>query len=147
VIATVLALAAAATLSACGVATPQTALGYAASDGVDLQLGALEGANLLVLTAAKGDPGTLIGALANNGDVPLTVQIGTADSPTSVTVAAHGIALLGPDHTAVPLPAVAAPPGALLEISVQSDVTGSTSLQVPVLDGTLPAYAGLVPKP
>ncbi len=118
VIATALALTAAATLSACAAATPQTALGYAASDGVDVRLGALEGANLLVLTAAKGDPGTLIGALANNGDVPLTVQIGVAASPTSVEVAAHGIALLGPDHTAVPVPAVAAPPGALLEIGL-----------------------------
>ena len=62
-------------------------------------------------------------------------------------MAAHGIALLGPDHTAVPVPAVASPPGALLEIGLQSDVTGSTTLQVPVLDGTLPAYTNLVPKP
>lgn len=139
-------LASAAVLAGCGIA-PSEIVSYPASDGVDLTLGALQADNLLVLTAAENDPGTLIGALTNNGDQAMTVHIGLADSPTAVPVAAHSTTLLGPQHKEIGLASVPAPPGALVELSIDSDVAGAASLQVPVLDGSLPDYASLVPAP
>ena len=139
-------LASAAALAGCGIA-PSEIVSYPASDGVDLTLGSLQADNLLVLTAAENDPGTLIGALTNNGDQAMTVHIGLPASPTAVPVAAHSTTLIGPQHRAIDLTSVPAPPGALVELTVDSDVAGSASLQVPVLDGTLPAYSTLVPQP
>jgi hypothetical protein len=138
-------LASAAVLAGCGIA-PSEIVNYPASDGVDLTLGSLQADNLLVLTAAENDPGVLLGALTNNGDQAMTVRIGLPDSPTTVPVAAHSTTLLGPDHTAVDLSTVPAAPGALVELAVDSDVSGNATLQVPVLDGTLPAYSGMVPQ-
>lgn len=138
-------LASAAVLAGCGIA-PSEIVSYAPSDGVDLTLGSLKATNLLVLTAAENDPGTLLGALTNTGDQAMSVSIGLPDAPTTVPVAAHSTTLLGPDHRTVDLTSVPAAPGALVELSVASDVAGSATLQVPVLDGTLPAYATLVPQ-
>jgi len=139
-------LASAAALAGCGIA-PSEIVNYPASDGVDLTLGSLQADNLLVLTAAENDPGTLIGALTNNGDQAMTVKIGLPASPTAVPVEAHSTTLIGPQHTTIDLASVPAAPGALVELSIDSDVAGSASLQVPVLDGTLPDYATLVPQP
>lgn len=139
-------LASAAALAGCGIA-PSEIVNYPASDGVDLTLGSLQADNLLVLTAAENDPGTLIGALTNNGDQAMTVKIGLPASPTAVPVAAHSTTLIGPQHTTIALASVPAAPGALVELSIDSDVAGTASLQVPVLDGSLPDYATLVPTP
>lgn len=135
-----------AALAGCAV-PPSEVVNYPASDGVDLSMGSLQADNLLVLTAAENDPGTLIGALTNNGDQAMTVKLGLPDSPTSVPVAAHSTTLIGPQHTTIALNSVPAAPGALVELSIASDVAGTTSVQVPVLDGSLPAYATLVPQP
>ncbi|MDO8121664.1 hypothetical protein Q6346_10120 [Isoptericola sp. b490] len=145
------ALASAAVLAGCGASETTN---YAASDGVDVTLGHLTGDNLMVLTAAKGDPGTMIGALINDGDQPMTVQLGVGSAVVPVQVPARSTVLLGPQQNAPAAPpattvdvrSVPAPPGALVSVSVASDVSGRTTVQVPVLDGTLPAYASLVPS-
>ena len=139
-------LASAAALAGCGIA-PSEIVSYPASDGVDLPLGGLQADNLLVLTAAENDPGTLIGALTNNGDQAMTVHIGL---PARAHRGPRSGALDDPDrpqHRAIDLTSVPAPPGALVELTVDSDVAGTASLKVPVLDGTLPAYSTLVPQP
>lgn len=140
-----LALVAALPLAACA-QTPLTAQPYVASDGVDVRHGDLRGHNLLVLAAEEGAPGTVLGSLQNAGSVELTVQIGTAEAPAEVTLAPGENALLGPDDVEVAIAAVDAPPGALTTLSVVTDAGGSTDLQVPVLDGSIPYYADLVPE-
>ncbi|MCV2395049.1 hypothetical protein OEB99_12085 [Actinotalea sp. M2MS4P-6] len=140
-----LAVAAAATLSAC--APEMTSRPYAASDGIDVTVGALRGGNLLVLTAAEGDPGTVLGSLTNTGEAAITAQVGSPDAPVTVQIEPGATALLGPDHVEVAIASVPAPPGALTTIMVASDVDGSATVDVPVLDGTLEAYASLVPTP
>ena len=144
-----LALAASAlTLAGCSATNPvTTSKPYAASDGVDESLGALSFGNLLVLSAATGDPGTVLGSVTNAAARETSVTIGVAGDTTTLAVPAGATVLLGPEHTVVPLGAVDAPPGALVVLDLASDADGSTSLQVPVLDGTFPQYATLVPTP
>lgn len=134
-------------LTGCQSSNPITAEPYAASDGVDVDLGSVRAANLLVLAAEQGAPGTVIGSVTNEGTEPVTVEIGVADALTSIDVEPGGTALLGPDHAEVPVEAVDAPPGALLQLRLTTTSEGSTTVTVPVLDGALPYYATLVPAP
>ncbi len=138
-------VAAAATLSACGPSLPLTQEPYAAGYGFNLTVGALEGLDLLVLTDAEGQPGTVLGAVHNTGDTAVTVQVGSPDAPVSIEVDAGEVATLGPDANEVAVAAVPAPPGALTALTLASDRDGAATIDVPVLDGTLPAYEGLVP--
>lgn len=135
-------------LSACSATNPATTnVDYAASDGVDLTLGSLDLGNLLVLAASEGAPGTVLGSVTNGGSERTSVQIGLPDAdPVTLQVDAGETVLLGPDQEPVDLDAVPAPPGALVELTVGSEADGTTSLQVPVLDGTLEQYADLVPQ-
>ncbi len=136
------------TLAGCSATNAVTTTkAYAASDGVDATLGSLSFGNLLVLSAAKGDPGTVLGSVTNAATSKATVTIGIAGDTATLSVPAGATVLLGPDHTAVPLSSVSEPPGALITLDLASDADGSTSLQVPVLDGTFAQYATLVPTP
>lgn len=142
-----LAVLAVAPLAACQSSTPITTKDYAASDGVAATLGTVRAGNLLVLAAKDGAPGTVLGSLTNDGTASVTVQVGPADDPTSIDVAPGATALLGPDGTEVPVAAVPVAPGALMELRLAATTEGTTTVQVPVLDGTLPYYATLVPSP
>jgi hypothetical protein len=134
-------------LAACQSSHPITAEPYAASDGVDATLGSVRAGNLLVLAAADGAPGTVLGSLTNDSDRAVTVQVGLEDDLTSIDVAPGATELLGPDDTEVAVPAVPVAPGALMALRLSADAEGTTTVQVPVLDGTLPYYATLVPTP
>ena len=135
------------TLTGCSATNPvATNQEYAASDGVDARLGELEFGNLLVLTAEQDAPGTVLGSVTNRSDRSMTVQIGLAGDETSMRLSAGETLLLSPEDAAVDLAAVPAAPGALVELVLGSDTEGTTSLQAPVLDGTLTQYAPLVPK-
>lgn len=143
------ALAVAAGLAGCSATNPMTTQNnYDASDGVSVELGDVTVRNLLVLTSAEGAPGTVLGAVSNGGGdstrVSFTVAGEQAGRP--VPVDANGTVVLGPESDAtVDLDAVPAAPGGLLELEISSDLGGTSTVQVPVLDGTLPEYADLVP--
>lgn len=136
-----IALAAAAGLSACSPIT--TKVQYAASDGVRVALSdTVTVQNLLIVSAAEGEPGALQGGVVNNGAQDETVTIGAV----TVQVAAGQTVLMG--GTAgeeVVLPTVAAAPGANLTLPVAVVGGASEDVFVPVLDGTLSEYADLVP--
>lgn len=143
------ALAAVVGLSGCSATNEiTTQRGYNASDGVLLAVGdTVLGQNLVVVSRATGDPGVLTGALTNNGTTDATVTV-TVDgtTPTDVPVAAGSTVLLqGAD--AVRLGAVDQPPGSTVRLTLAATTAGSASASVPVLDGTLPAYATLLPTP
>ena len=136
------------TLAGCSATNPVTTnVAYAASDGVDETLGSLTFGNLLVLASADQAPGTVLGSVTNAADHDATLTIGIAGDETTLTVPAGATVLLGPDASAVPLRAVPAPPGALVELVLTSDLDGSVTRRTPVLDGTLEQYATLVPTP
>ncbi len=164
----VAALAAGLLLTGCSATNPiETIANYHASDGVGVSLGDVRADNLLILSAGLGDPGVLYGAFTNNGeqDVTLTVAFSavgaeagvapTAD-PATIEIAAGETVLIsdatGASELNIPneritVTATPAAPGELALVALGSDVAGTTTLQVPVLDGTLPDYASLVPTP
>lgn len=137
-------------LSACSVTNQITTKSdYAASDGVRVSLGEVTVINLMVLSAAEGDPGTVLGAVANHGPDRVEVSIAPADDSaqdTSFDVPGGGTVLLGPDRDdSLELDPTPVPPGSMVDLTITSDRDGSTTVRVPVLDGTLPAYSDLVP--
>lgn len=137
-------------LTACAPTT--TTLTYDPSDGVGVSvLGEddtdLRGINLLVVSAAAGEAGNLLGALTNKtaDDASFTLETPGA-SPVAVDVPAGGTVYLGTETgESVALDTVDANPGAYLDatLTVGSD---SKEFKLPVLDGTLSEYAEHVPS-
>ncbi|QOR71421.1 hypothetical protein IM660_03735 [Ruania alkalisoli] len=144
---------AAATAVGVGACSPITTMqSYAPSDGVQ---GELEGGdvrvlveNLMVLSAEEGAPGTVLGALVNRGAEAVEVTLSNAEVTGGIqlTVEADSTLLLSPDHEDVVFPAVPVPPGAVLELQVSTEQTGSITLPVPVLNGDIPPYGEYLPS-
>jgi hypothetical protein len=136
-------------LSACSSTNAMTTVSNdSVTDGVRFELGDVVVSNLMVVTAGQGRTGTVLGAVSNHGtdDAEVTIGQGTGSDGTSFTVGGGDTVLLGlEDGQQVDLDSVSAPPGGLLELSVVSDRAGATTVRVPVMDGTLPEYADLVP--
>jgi len=144
-------------LAGCSATNPMTTeREYSASDGVRVTLGDVRASNLLVISSAKGAPGAVQGALTNDGEQTRTVTLTAGDDSTTVTVEAGQTVLLTSDTSGgapgdgrkdIVIPAVSVPPGAVLPVTIATDAAGSEELGVPVLDGSQPEYATLVPTP
>lgn len=142
------ALALVAGLTACSATNPiTTTTNYAASDGVRVDLDDVHLGNLMVLSAAEGAPGVVVGQVSNEGVQDVRVTFGVEGARTeAVAVDAGGTALLTTDGgTEVRLDSVPVAPGAYVALQIAVDAGGTTTADVPVLDGTLPEYADLVP--
>lgn len=147
-------LAAALTLTGCSATNQMTTeKEYNASDGVGGHVGDIRAINFLVASEAKGDPGALLGALANSGHDDETVTVSLGTDGQRVRVPAGQTVLLGApggnadaDETIV-FPTVPQPPGAVVTVTVATQNAGSINLEVPIVDGSMPEYAGSVPSP
>jgi len=149
-----LAVAAALALTGCSATNPITTMGeYEASDGAGTTVGDVRVLNMLVVTEALDAPGVLTGALSNRSkqDEEVTLTVGDAE-PVTVDVPALGSVLIGADSapagyttTDVPIAAVAARPGGMTTLTIATGANGTVDLQIPVLDGTLPEYAAVLP--
>lgn len=154
VVGAVLALAAA--LSGCSVTNEiTTERPYSASDGVRATLGDLTAENLLIVAEAADAPGALQGALTNRGDDTLTVELSLEGSTERVRVESGATVLLGggageggadDDQREEVVFDAAGAPGSTVELTLSTDAAGEQTVPVPVLDGTLPEYADLVPE-
>ncbi|WP_456846374.1 hypothetical protein [Cellulomonas sp. P5_C6] len=126
---------------------------YSAADGIRFTLGDVRGSNLLVVSAAKGEPGTVLGGLINDGDKDRTVTVSDGTDSTDVELGPKETVLLGggdvpEDGTATVLFAsMDVPPGAVLKVTFSTPEDGSITVDLPVLDGSLPEYATMVPTP
>ena len=125
-----------------------TAKAYSASDGVRAELGDVTAENLIVLTTAKGAPAALQGAFTNRGTTAVTVSLtdGTAAIGT-VRVDPATTVLVGGDAGKKITFAASDAPGGVTPLTLATGSGGSLTVSVPVLDGTLPEYATLVPTP
>ncbi|WP_127125182.1 hypothetical protein [Georgenia sp. SYP-B2076] len=140
--AVIAALGGALTLGGCSSANPiTTQLDYAPSDGILVRLtDGVSVENLLILTPGKGQDGYLLGAVANNTsqDTSVTIDIpGMGFTKRFPAPAATGTNF---SDARVTTPPVDAEPGATVPATVSSPAAGAQDVQVPVLDGTLPAY-------
>ena len=146
-------LAAALTLTGCSYTNPMTTEdAYNSSDGVGARIGDIKAINFLIVSEAKGEPGALLGALENSGDDDALVQIAYGADDSTVNVPAGQTVLIGApggnedvDKTIV-FETIEEPPGAVATVTVATRDAGSASLNVPILDGTLPEYADSVPE-
>ncbi|MFC8599475.1 MULTISPECIES: hypothetical protein [unclassified Isoptericola] len=125
---------------------------YAPSDGVRVNLtDQVRGINLMVVSEGEGEPGNLLGAVANDSaeDVDVVLTAEGAD-PLSVTVPAGGTIYLNADQEGAQvedpqIAAVAAQPGGDLDATL-SGAGVDQDFFLPVMDGTLPEYKDYVPS-
>lgn len=139
-------------LTACSERSPiQSVEPYNPTDGLVANVGALAVRDLLVVSAGKGQPGVVSGALVNTGASDLTVTFtasGDSTSSAPVSVPAGQLVRLGSGDgaTNVQFGTVEVAPGALLAVRVATPPTGPRVLDVPVLTPQL-EYATITPTP
>jgi len=134
----------------CTFITPQaTEIQYSASDGINIpdSDGPLKVRNAMIIATEDGSVGNLVAAIVNTTDQAevLNVDVEGSESLT-VRVGAGDTVSLGSNAEPMRIDDLGVKPGATVEVYFQSgDATGA-SAQIPVLDGTLPYYADLVPE-
>ena len=114
----------------------------AIANGEDGQVGVVKLRSMLLVSAEEGEPGRLLGTLDNESSAPVDVVISDLNDEVTVTVPADGQYPL--DTNEQIFATVEEPPGALTEISLAT-ADESTTLNVPVLDGTLDPYKPYLP--
>lgn len=149
-------------LSGCVLTSPTpVSTPYPAGDGTggtisDASTGSVvKLANFLLVSAGKGQPGNLIGAVINNGTSSVSVQLSlfdAADAGSSATPLGQASVQVQPGHLAkvgdvgqtLVLASTPQPPGALLTMRAETASGGSIQFQVPVLPAEA-EYASLTP--
>jgi hypothetical protein len=132
-------------LGACSTQSPaQTTVEYQPGDGIDVNLGAVQARGLVLVSAAKGAAGVLIGSLINSGSDPVTVTFLTAEQAQGSTSSGPTVQLKGNVQqpiSGVQLPSVPVAPGDLTNIVLQTKA-GQVFANVPVLlpDGYYSSY-------
>lgn len=130
-----------AALSITGCSAPEETRDAIAT-GEDGQVGAVKLRSMLVVSAEEGSAGRLLGTLDNESSAAVEVVIGDPDDRVTVTVPADGQYPL--DTNEEILSTVEDPPGALTQLTLATP-SESTTLDVPVLDGTLDQYEAYLP--
>ncbi|WP_127794096.1 DNA modification methylase [Agromyces sp. LHK192] len=135
--------------SGCSMLTYQaTTEHYDASDGVPATVGDLELRNILVLTEAGDDRANIIFTVANTGDddATLTVEPVEGGEPVELEVPAMEQVVLGVgEQEPLTIEGLQVDPGADTPIYFTAPGAEGVEVLVPVLDGTLPEYADLLP--
>lgn len=122
-----------------------TTLQYTPSDGVQGTVGDVDVRNVFVVAADEDSPGTMVGSLVNNGSDDVTVTIVGESLSKDVDVPAGAVVTLGPDgDESIEADEVGVVPGRHMRVQF-SGGDDAVELAVPVLDGSLPEYADLVP--
>ena len=138
-------------LSGCQTSPIQTDVPYQPADGVAVDLGDVQIRNLLIITASRGEVGTLSGLVVNKSKEAVTVTFTAGpgvDGLARTSIPAGGQTRLSGVEGATPvtLPRIAAAPGDIIKVIVSTPAAGAPEVSVPVL---LPTgyYASLTPAP
>jgi hypothetical protein len=135
-------------VTGCGfVNAQQTSHQYSASDGVRADLGKLQLRNILIVASGEKEPGRVIGAVFNqsNSDATLTLS-GANGAQTEIPVKAMSETYLNDTADAAILSTAGVIPGGLTPVTIRSG-SDSATINVPVVNGTLPEYAKYLPSP
>ncbi|MBT8163113.1 MULTISPECIES: hypothetical protein [Arthrobacter] len=135
-------------VTGCGYINPQqTDQQYSPSDGVRADLGSLQLRNILIVSTGAAKPGRVIGAVFNQSanDATLTIS-GSDGAQTSIPVKGNSETYLNQSTNPAILSTSGGAPGTLVSVTIKSG-TDSSTLQVPVLDGSLKEYQAYIPTP
>ncbi|UNK71781.1 DNA modification methylase [Microbacterium sp. H1-D42] len=124
-----------------------TTIPYSPSDGVSVNAtgGDIIVRNALIVATEDGSAGNLVGAFINNGDKSGRINIDVAGNTLTVRVPAGERVSLGADEEPLLIEDLNVKPGGVVEVLFVSGDGDAEPTDVPVLDGTLPEYADLVP--
>ena len=139
---------AAAALAGCSVINPITTQNhYAPADGVQVAIGSdARGLDLLVVTTAKDAPAVLTGSIYNDGTEELDVTISIDGVIAAhVKVPSDGTVKMGTREGEVLVQGTSpAAPGGIAPVWIGVAETGALQFDIPIVDGTLPQYQGIV---
>jgi len=130
------------------VATQATLIPYQASDGAAATAGEIEVHNAIALSTDGTDVALVLNIVNNGSPAIVTFQYTDADdAKQDVTVYADaGLSSIGAEgDDQLVLSNVDVTVGSLLPLYIVDPGTAGEGVLVPVLDGTLPEYAPLVP--
>jgi len=139
-------VASAVAVSACSPIT--TDIAYSPSDGIRVNLtDEVRALNLLIVSAAEGEPGTLLGGAANDSDEPVEITIAPEGTdPIDVPLEAGETVYFGVDDGfEAQFGNVDAAPGATISVTVTASTGESETAQVPVVNGALEEYKDYLP--
>jgi hypothetical protein len=125
-------------LGACSTQSPaQTTVEYQPADGIDVNLGAVQARGLVLVSAAKGAAGVLIGSLINSGSDPVTVLFLTPEQVQGGPATTGGPSMELKPNSQTPISGVQignvpVAPGDLTNIVLQTKA-GQVFANVPVL--------------
>nr|WP_218844856.1 DNA modification methylase [Microbacterium pseudoresistens] len=135
--------------SGCAMISPQaTTIHYSASDGVNVPGdGPVDVRNAFFVVNEDGTIGNFVAGLVNTTDQPVTLSIEVDGLPAEkIRLGADDvISLGGTDEEPLRFAGIDAEPGSTISVYFQSGDAEGVVTEVPVLDGTLPYYADLVP--
>ena len=150
----VVALAVTTGTAGCNLIQPQaTTKNYDASDGVGVNLGALDLRNMILLSDNAGESANLVLGAVNTSGSTITLNISytsggslatvTVAIPTSEQVIGYGAA----GQPQIVLDNIDVPAGGTLSLTLQAGDSDTKIAIVPVLNTGLPEYQGLTPSP
>jgi hypothetical protein len=133
-------------LTGCDLFAPQdTKYIQETAAGVNGDIGAIFIGNAVLLTSDPSGPTALVATLVNQGESNEDVRISTHSGTETVTVKpAESVQVGTPDGQSVTFQGLGAQPGALAYVTFETS-TETETLNVPVLDGSLPQYRNLAP--
>lgn len=148
ILGSVIALTAVFSTTACNFTSHVASLDYyAPSDGSQADIGRLKARNLIYFTDDNGHTG-FFGAFANSGSTKITFAIkyknakGTSEY-REFSVGAYQVLNFGYQKTKPLQIALSGKPGDMVNIVVYSE-TNESSINVPIMDATLPQYKDIV---
>jgi len=133
-------------LSGCSL-TAQVTTGkhYSPSDGTNATVSSVVVQNLLLVTTGEGEPAALVGALYNDSEDAVTVQVTVAQEDVSFAIPAMSTVTLGlADGNQEFITDAPVAPGLTSSVTITVADEASSTKPLLVLDGTLPEYQGIL---
>ncbi len=133
-------------LSGCALtAQIQTGNKYDASDGTGATVNGVIAQNMLLFTSGVDKKAALVGSFYNETGAPVSVELTVEDSNSEFTIPSMSTVKVGVapgERKLITTSKVA--PGFTTNITISVNKGDSSTKPLPVLDGTLPAYQGIL---
>ena len=124
-----------------------TTLEYSPSDGIVQNIGDLELRNILVISDGDGEPGRLLGTVANASPDPINLELSIGGSQLTWNIPAGGkVVYDDAPQSEVVVQTVNVVPGTGIRAEATAGSETAT-LNIPVVDGQVPYYQDYLPTP